>query len=60
MDREKSLVQDQPDQEQSQRPKEPYLSPILIEYGDVVSLTQNSDMGSVSDGASMMIMQAMG
>jgi hypothetical protein len=60
MEKEKSLSRDQEMMEKTQAAKQkPYLRPILIEYGDVTVLTQNSDMGSASDGMDMKTMQAM-
>jgi hypothetical protein len=61
MEKEKSLSQDQETMEKTQAEKrKSYLRPNLIEYGDVTVLTQGSDMGSVSDGKEMKIMQASG
>jgi len=47
------------DNSEKQKPenKSPYQTPSLVEYGNVISLTQNSQMGSCPDAQARAAMQ---
>jgi hypothetical protein len=47
------------DNSEKQKPenKSPYQTPSLVEYGNVISLTRNSNMGSCPDAQARQLMQ---